>query len=221
MVKLIIITSSGHDEYNNYWNSATPHENVIIIDKKNLDVESNDVIVRDILSCCTENEAMVLIHNIDKTPFKQSLKVNNKSVNCQFCYYSTQMNLSDLWSFGDMFNSNNNYSYIIPDEMPALPMDKLCWALNQVKKDDTIIKTACDEIIEYFQKKIIYTNRLEEVLEALHFCLGGSKCNTEIFSNFTQEEKNIIQEEIAKLNEDPNSQIESFEAFRNKILDMV
>jgi hypothetical protein len=221
MVKLIIITSSGHDEYNNYWKRANPHENVIIIDKYRRNTEKDKDIVRETLRCSTENEAMVLIHKIDQSPFKQSIQVDKISVNCQYCYYSTQMNLSDLWSFGDMYNSNKYYSHTVPDEMPALPMDKLCWALNQVKKDDTIIKTACDEIIEYFQKKIIYTNRLEEVLEALHFCLGGSICNTDIFSNFTQEEKNIIQVEIATLKEDPNSQIESFEAFRNKILDMV
>jgi hypothetical protein len=222
MCKLIIITSKGHDEFNNYWNSPNiQNNNVVVINRRtdgNNNGEENDI-VKGILNCNDKN-VMVLIHEANQIPYKETLTVNGNKIECQFCYYSTQMGLSDLWSFGAIYNGNNGGHFNIPKTMPTLPMDKLCWALKQNTPNEAIIKEACNEIIDYFKKKIIYANRLEQALDALHKCLAGSKPNGNDFSYYNDDEKRTITDEIGKLHNNPNEKIETFEAFRDKILEM-
>jgi len=168
MSKLLIFTSPNHDEWEKYWHKV---DQGIVINGGLIENGTKKFITDfewnsdKIESFITGKDAFILLHEYNSK--SHEIKTKADGTKYTILYYST-LNpalVNVFWSFKESERWN------IPKKMPSLPMDKLCWALNQPIRDESIIKKVCDDIIEFYKEKIIFTANLDTALNFLHECL--------------------------------------------------
>jgi len=171
MSKLLIFTSRIHDEWEKYWGS--PGNNGIVFNGRESENSKNyqdgtTWDLKKIERLLDVPNTYILLHQDMSSSFKtKEMKLEDKVIPYTVVYYSTtnaELKHS-LWSF------EMSREWECPQETPLLPMDKLCWALRQSQRDEAIIDKACDDIIEFYKRKIILTTKLETSLTFLHECL--------------------------------------------------
>jgi hypothetical protein len=214
-MQLLIFTSPNHPEFNNYWHLKK--ENFIIKNGQEFN-DSLDWNIDNIKQLINNDEQyLILIHESNNDAiYKISQQISNAIV----AGYSTLDNTlnNTLWSW-----NNSENIFILPNEEPELPFDKLCWALNisDEHQRKQKINEAKDAIIKFFKNRTNDQDELEDKLRLLHACLTSEGAKNILQTSLA--DKLGIEEEVYKLSQiqDPFSKeyIEILTETRDKLLE--